>query len=96
MIRFLTAGESHGELLMGIIEGIPSGLHLTADDINKEQIFDMLNNMDYKVYSITASVKSPLKMIKDKSFYMNDLNCNFLYIYDIELMKYFENNNYVL
>ncbi|MBI5192553.1 MAG: chorismate synthase [Nitrospirae bacterium] len=36
MIRFLTAGESHGQLLMGIIEGIPSGLDLTADDINKD------------------------------------------------------------
>lgn len=36
MIRFLTAGESHGQLLMGIIEGIPSGLDLIAEDINKD------------------------------------------------------------
>ncbi len=36
MIRFLTAGESHGQLLMGIIEGIPSGLELTVSDINPD------------------------------------------------------------
>jgi len=34
MIRFLTAGESHGPALVGIIEGIPSNLPLTAEDIN--------------------------------------------------------------
>lgn len=33
-IRFLTAGESHGKALVGIIEGIPSGLELTAEDIH--------------------------------------------------------------
>jgi chorismate synthase len=30
-IRFLTAGESHGPALVGIIEGIPSGLALDAE-----------------------------------------------------------------
>jgi chorismate synthase len=30
-LRFLTAGESHGPALVGIIEGIPSGLHLDAE-----------------------------------------------------------------
>jgi chorismate synthase len=34
MIRFLTAGESHGKSLMGILEGFPAGLDLSADDIN--------------------------------------------------------------
>lgn len=34
MIRFFTAGESHGPQLTGIIEGVPSNLPLTADDIN--------------------------------------------------------------
>lgn len=34
MIRFLTAGESHGPALTGIIEGIPANLPLTVDDIN--------------------------------------------------------------
>ena len=35
MIRYLTAGESHGEALIGIVEGMPAGVPLTADDINE-------------------------------------------------------------
>jgi len=34
MIRYLTAGESHGEALIGIVEGCPAGVPLVADDIN--------------------------------------------------------------
>lgn len=34
MIRFLTAGESHGPALVGIIEGVPSNVPLTVEDIN--------------------------------------------------------------
>ncbi len=33
MLRFLTAGESHGESLSAIIEGMPAGLALSEDDI---------------------------------------------------------------
>ncbi|MDX1639412.1 MAG: chorismate synthase, partial [Balneolaceae bacterium] len=33
MIRYLTAGESHGPRLTGIIEGIPAGLPITEDEI---------------------------------------------------------------
>lgn len=36
MLHFLTAGESHGQILMGIIEGIPAGLEITESDINPE------------------------------------------------------------
>lgn len=35
-LRFLTAGESHGKGLIGIIEGIPSGLPLSSEYINNE------------------------------------------------------------
>ncbi len=35
MLRYLTAGESHGEALVGIVEGMPSGVPLTADMINR-------------------------------------------------------------
>jgi chorismate synthase len=35
MIRYLTAGESHGEALVGIVEGVPAGLPLTAGDLNE-------------------------------------------------------------
>jgi chorismate synthase len=31
--RFLTAGESHGQTLGAIVEGVPAGLRLTADDL---------------------------------------------------------------
>lgn len=34
MIRFLTAGESHGKALTTIVEGIPSNLRISADYIN--------------------------------------------------------------
>ena len=34
MIRYITAGESHGEALVGIVEGIPAGVPLLAGDIN--------------------------------------------------------------
>lgn len=33
MIRYLTAGESHGPGLTGIVEGVPAGLSITEDDI---------------------------------------------------------------
>lgn len=33
-IRFFTAGESHGPGLTAILEGLPAGLPLTAEDIN--------------------------------------------------------------
>jgi chorismate synthase len=36
MFRFLTAGESHGPALTGILEGLPAGLPLTADQINDQ------------------------------------------------------------
>jgi chorismate synthase len=33
MLRFLTAGESHGQALVIILEGVPAGLALSADDL---------------------------------------------------------------
>lgn len=35
-MRYLTAGESHGPQLTTIIEGMPAGIPLTAEDINQE------------------------------------------------------------
>ena len=32
-MRWLTAGESHGEALVGVIEGIPAGIALTSADV---------------------------------------------------------------
>ncbi|HWV37252.1 MAG TPA: chorismate synthase [Vulgatibacter sp.] len=35
-LRFLTAGESHGPALCGILEGLPSGLLLEAADLDRD------------------------------------------------------------
>lgn len=36
MLRFLTAGESHGQALVVIVDGVPAGLPLGPDDINPD------------------------------------------------------------
>jgi len=36
LLRYLTAGESHGPVLTAIIEGIPAGLSLTSEYINRQ------------------------------------------------------------
>ena len=36
MLRFLTAGESHGKALVAILEGMVANLPLVAEDINTE------------------------------------------------------------
>jgi chorismate synthase len=36
MLRFTTAGESHGPALVSILEGMPAGLRLLAEDVNVE------------------------------------------------------------
>jgi chorismate synthase len=36
MLRYLTAGESHGQALVVIIEGLPAGLEITVDEIQAE------------------------------------------------------------
>ncbi|GHG39727.1 chorismate synthase [Sinomonas cellulolyticus] len=35
MLRWLTAGESHGPALVGILEGLPAGVALTSEDIRQ-------------------------------------------------------------
>ena len=36
MLRLITAGESHGRGLVGIIEGVPANLEISADYINRQ------------------------------------------------------------
>jgi chorismate synthase len=36
VLRFLTAGESHGQALVVIVEGLPAGLLITVEDIQAE------------------------------------------------------------
>ncbi len=35
-LRFMTAGESHGPCLTGIIEGLPAGIKIDIDEINRD------------------------------------------------------------
>src|SRR5256885_14935565 len=36
MLRFLTAGESHGPQLTVIVEGLPAGLEISEDDLRRD------------------------------------------------------------
>ena len=36
MLRYLTSGESHGQSLISIIDGLPSNVELNFDEINAE------------------------------------------------------------
>src|SRR5687768_6443409 len=36
MLRFLTAGESHGKALVVVVEGLPAGLPITVEDVQAE------------------------------------------------------------
>lgn len=36
VLRFLGSGESHGKGLVGLIEGMPSGIEISVDNINKD------------------------------------------------------------
>src|SRR2546429_9486585 len=38
MLRFLTAGESHGKALTAVVEGLPAGLAVSEDDINAQML----------------------------------------------------------
>ena len=36
MLRFVTAGESHGPALVSILEGMPAGLHIDFDAVTEQ------------------------------------------------------------
>ena len=36
MLRYLTAGESHGQALVVVMEGLPAGLAITVEQIQAE------------------------------------------------------------
>ncbi len=35
-LRFLTAGESHGPALVGILDGMPAGVRLLAEHLERD------------------------------------------------------------
>lgn len=87
MLRFMSAGESHGECMVGIIEGLPAGLHIDVGFINKELARRQLGygrgqrmQIEKDTISILSGIKnkktlgSPLAFcIKNKDFKINEL-----------------------
>ena len=65
MIRYVTSGESHGKCLTAILEGIPSGLKISEDDINGELARrqkgygrgDRMKSIERDAVSITSGVR---------------------------------------
>lgn len=69
MLRYMTAGESHGPGLTTIVEGVPAGLELTADVINtqlerRQRGFGRGNRMSIECdrVKITAGVRGGLTL----------------------------------
>ncbi len=69
MIRYLTAGESHGPELTGIVEGVPAGLEVLADEISihlvrRQQGYGRGGRMAFEkdIVSITSGVRHGLSM----------------------------------
>jgi chorismate synthase len=67
MIRFLTAGESHGKALVTIVEGFPSNLTITNDFINshlKRRQSGYGRGLRMKIESDTAEIISGIRFQK--------------------------------
>jgi len=67
MIRFLTAGESHGKALSAIIEGFPSNLKIEAEYINahlKRRQMGYGRGMRMKIETDTAEILSGVRLGK--------------------------------
>src|SRR3989338_4211044 len=64
MLRYLTAGESHGRALLAILEGMPAGLKISVDFINNELKKRQSGNgrgEGQKIESDTAEILSGLR-----------------------------------
>ena len=85
MLRYLTAGESHGEALIGIVEGMPSGVPLTEDIINHHLArrwlgfgrggrakFEQDQIHIYSGVRFSKTIASPIAMRLDNAAYKRD------------------------
>ena len=85
MLRYLTAGESHGESLVGIVEGMPAGVPLTADDINRHLArrwlgfgrggrskFERDKIHIYSGVRFSRTIAGPIAMRLDNAAYLKD------------------------
>ena len=67
MIRFLTAGESHGKVLVTIVEGFPSNMPISSDYINshlKRRQSGFGRNVRMKIESDTVQILSGIRFGK--------------------------------
>lgn len=85
MLRYLTAGESHGEALIGIVEGLPSGVPLRNDDLNEHLArrwlgygrggrakFELDHVHIYSGVRFSHSLGSPIALRLDNEAYSRD------------------------
>jgi len=85
MLRYLTAGESHGEALIGIVEGMPLGVPLTNDIINQHLArrwlgfgrggrakFEQDQVHIYSGLRFSKTIASPIAMRLDNAAYTRD------------------------
>lgn len=85
MLRFLTAGESHGEALIGIVEGMPAGVPVAAADINRHLArrwlgfgrggrskFERDRVHIYSGIRFGHTIASPIAMRLDNAAYLKD------------------------
>ena len=85
MVRYITAGESHGEALIGIVEGLPAGVTITEADVNVHLArrwqgygrggrakFERDNVHIYSGVRFSKSMGSPVAMRLDNAAYMKD------------------------
>ncbi len=86
-LRYFTAGESHGQCLIGVIEGLPAGIKLKLEAINgdlarRQKGYGRGGRM--KIETDTAEILSGIRlgetigspvtlMVKNKDFKINDL-----------------------
>lgn len=84
MLRFLTAGESHGPMLTVILDGLPAGLPISGEDINRELLRRQTGygsggrmNIEQDTVQITSGVMNglttgaPLAMLVENRDYKN-------------------------
>ena len=57
MLRWLTAGESHGPELVAILEGLPAGVEVTTADIAEEYYFSFLLDRANRTFLAIASTE---------------------------------------
>ncbi len=85
MIRYLTAGESHGEALIGVVEGMPAGVPVTTEEINRHLArrwlgygrggrakFEQDQVHIYSGVRFSATLGSPVALRLDNAAYQKD------------------------